>query len=254
MNFSQIIYYFVLFIVGFVWFTLISFLRLPHMRVGVYAIEPKGAVMGVWRKVQGALLIAFVVIMCIMFFFYGLWIIIKKFVPNFPIPFRKILLKIPPFPQFERAGIFAFIHSIIQAIGGKGKFWTRMERLGKAFGLFIARNTEMMMRAMGMGYLMKSGNNMAASGKYADGDTRLPLSREQRLARNNRRRDSPFEAGAYRKADDELQQCLEENLVPITKDMSNVERQIVAQRNNMSRIVCKARTLQTWSRTLTGRT
>lgn len=255
MSFDKVIYYFVLFVVGFIWFTLVSFLRLPHLRVGVYAIEPKGAIMGAWRKIQVFLLIAFAVIMFFMFFMYVIWLIIKKFVPNFPIPFKTILLKIPPFPQLERAGIFAFYHNIMKAIFGKGKFAKRAKLVGKTFADFIARNTEMVMRAIGLGYMFDTFDSKKSNnGKYAQGDTRLAPSREERMARNQKRKDPPFEAGAYRKADDEMQQCLEENTVPITKDMSKMDRQITAQRNAMSRIICKARGIQSWSRTIGGRT
>lgn len=255
MSFDRIIYIFVLFIVGYVWFSLLSLLRFPHLRVFVYAIEPREAVMAFWRRVQFYTWGAFIIIMIFLFFMYVLWIIIKKFIPNFPIPLKMILLKIPPFPQLERAGMFAFIDGLVKAIGGKGKFAKRITLVGKTFGAFVARNTSMMLRAMGIGYLANRIDKPASTGKYADGEARLKKSREETLERNRRRRrDPPFESGAYRKVDDELQQCLEENLVHVTRDMSKMERDLVRQRNGISRIICKARGVQSWSRTLTGRT
>lgn len=257
MGFDKIIYFFVLFLVGFVWFNVVSLLRLPHLRVFVYAIEPKGTVMMVWRKVQAILLLMFAVIVLFFLFMYVLWLIIKKFIPNFPIPLRTILLKIPPFPQLERAGIFAFFHNIMKAIFGKGKFAKRAKLVGKACADFIARNTNMMLRAIGLGTIANRLDKIGAEpkdGKYVPGKAKLEASKEEQMAKNRKkRRDPPFEAGAYRKADDELQQCLEENTVHVTNDMSKSERERVAQRNAINRIICKARGVQSWARTLTGR-
>jgi hypothetical protein len=252
MSFNRLIYLIVLFIVGFVWFNIVSLLRLPHLRVFVYAVEPKSIIIGIWQKIRGYLLIVFGIVFMFLVMMYIIWLIIKKFVPNFPIPFRTILLKIPPFPQLERAGIFAFIGNLGKAAFGRGKFVQRLELLGRTFGMFIARNTQMIMDALGIGYLTKL--PAGAKGRYADGNPNTGPSREDQLARNRKRaRDNPFEPSDARKSDDEYQQCIEENTAPVTEEMSRTEKLVTNQKNSLARIICKTRSLQTWSRTLSGK-
>lgn len=236
-GFNRVIYIIVLFIVGFVWFNIVSLLRFPHLRVFVYALEPKGLILRLWSYVRAGLTFVFGIVMMFLIMMYFIWLLIKKFVPNFPIPFKKILLKIPPFPQLERAGIFAFIGNLFKAIFSRSKLPKRLKLVGKTFADFIRQNTGMILAALGI----KSDFIM----------DQLPPQRKIREPREKKKK-KKYDDSAERKIDDEYQQCLEENTVPITEEMSKTEKETAGFKNTISRTVCQTKKVQSYSRTLSG--
>jgi hypothetical protein len=244
---SKFIYWYVFAFVFFVWFNVISLLRFPHLRVFVYALEPKGLWLGMWNRVRYYSLIAILILSVVLLMFYGLWVLIKTFMPNFPIPLRSIFLAIPPFKQLEKSGMFAFIGGLLKALFGRTKFITKMGRVGKVFADFIARNTDVVLGVLGI-------KKAFTGDAYAEGEAYLPQSEEERKRRNaERQRENVFDKSDDRKMDDELMQCIEENTAHVTEDMSKFERSMVEQRNSVNRILCKARRIQAMTRTLTGK-
>ncbi len=135
-NVLKIILLIIDFIIYFIIFTILRFLILPETQIGVYQFRPKWLFVGVYRFLLGLGLVSFTIFMLLFLVFYVLWLIIKKFIPNFPIPFKMILLALPPFRQLEQTGVFDLISNIIKAIVSKEK----LKKLGQAFEKFIKKN------------------------------------------------------------------------------------------------------------------
>lgn len=234
----------VLFVVAFVYFVIVSQFRLPHLRVFVYALKPQAFWTAIWSVAKSYILIIFGAVCTFCVIMYFIWLIIKKFVPNFPIPFKTILLKIPPLPQLERAGIFALIHGIFSAIFGRGNLMKRLTKVGATFANFIVRNT---------GMLMSAARGATSKVNFYPSKVNVASDREERKRRNKKRRP---ETGGFnsspREVDDEYQQCIEENTIPATPDMTPKEVQQINNKNSRSAVTCKMRTLQTQMRLLTG--
>jgi hypothetical protein len=236
----------VMFIVGYVYFVLLSFLRLPHLKVFAYALPPHDKIIMGWDGLKQALAKLFAAICIALLLLWILWIIIKKFVPNFPIPFKLILLKIPPFPQLERTGIFALMSAIVRLIGGDEKGWKRVGSFFKVVASFIAINTELWLNLVGIQTTPKNKPTPNTDRSSAN----PPMSAEDRKRRNREEAEKqpPFESSEQRQIDDEYQQCLEENTKPVTVDMSNGERRATLASNSFARVACRTRTLQSYMR------
>lgn len=228
----------ILFIVGFVWFNIVSLLRFPHLRVFVYALEPRGLWLGIWNAIRNILIHILGYIILFLVIMYFIWLFIKKVIPNFPIPLKMILLKIPPFPQLEKAGLFTFIGNILKAAFGGGRFAKRLKLVGITFRDFVARNTYRILAALGIKITMP----------ITIGDTTITPAKPEKKRKSKKKK--KFDLDAAQKMDDELVQCLEENLATITPDMSPNEKKVVLAKNVIARTVCKARSIQSWSRTI----
>lgn len=243
----KIIDYMVLFVVGFIWLNVVSLLRFPHLRVFVYALEPRTLYMRVWSQVRAIAIHVLGYILMFVLIMYVIWYITKKFIPNFPLPFKKIILSIPPLPQLDKSGIFRLINRIHMAVLGRGKISKRLKMVGVGIGEFIATGSVRLLQVLGISKLAHKSTYMSQPYEMMKGKEDLRRKNEAR------RKQKPFESAEDRTMDDEYQQCLEENTLQITEDMNKNERQIVSGRNSMTQVMCKVRKLQSYARTLSGK-
>lgn len=217
-------------IVLFVYFIILCQIRLPHLKVFVYALEPHSAFVGGWLRVVVILWIIFAVLMCFIVWMWILWKIINKFVPKKILFFkvRSRILAIPPFPQMERAGLFALCDGLYDAIVARTSFGHRLQMFGSTFANFIRTNTYMVMALIG-------GDDLQDLTSGHVWNVAEPEDTEPEVVRD----ESPFTGSNYSQVDEEYQQCLEENIVPVSPDMSSDERTEASTKNRQAKVTCQ---------------
>lgn len=247
MNISKVIYWLIMFVVGFVYFFIVKYIRLPHLRVFVYAFPP---LIRVWNGVKGSLIQALGWVLMFFLIMYVLWKFIKKFIPNIPIlPLRKILLRIPPLPQLERTGMFKLFDGVYNAIFSKSTKWDeRAMKISQGLAGFLETYSTQLLSMLGLGYLAPSA---PAKGEPLPPP---PPSREEILQRNSSREPAAgHEKSEVRKVDEDFRQCMEENVVPIEPSMSSAELKALNAKNTLARTICKMKYLNSFTQMLSGK-
>lgn len=218
----------VLFIVIYLLVMIGRWFVLPHLKV-FPNIPPSwlwtsivGVILAIFTAIFHYILIALVII-------YILWIIIKKFVPNFPIPFKKILLRLPPFRPLERAGILPLIDDVRKILFSVMPLKDRVEKAGRSIGRFLSRSFGFVLGMAGIKFDGVSSQPSRRRGGAEDDDSAL----------------SPAEALEVQEA---YLQCIEESITPITPEMTTVEKQKLGLRNQQNSVICKLRQLDIQAR------
>lgn len=170
------------------------------------------------------------IIVIIMLCIYVVWKIIKKFVPNFPIPFKKILLKIPPFPQLERARIFALFDGVFGILLGRGTIFHRFVRFGENLADFVTYNGKNIIGEV-KGRVPKVGETTSA-----------PPEEEAEDNKN-----SAFSDAERQMINEQMQQCIEEKVIPITPEMSTSEATSARAANVSANLTCQVAQLQSFA-------
>lgn len=248
MDLRRIVWIAIMFIVGFVYFMIVRFLRLPHLKVFIYALPPHGLFLGIYNTIKGLALQVFGLIFGVFIALTAVNWVLKRI----PI-FGRLLRRIPPLPQLEQFGIFRLIEGLFGAIFSLMSIKDRLIRVAQVFGTYIATNTLQFMNLLGIQQKLTAiqtniRNQTDAVKSMATSVTQSPTqstqSREEMLQRNaNAPRPPIFEPSQYRKMDDEYRQCVEENIVSPAPGTSAIELKGIDSRNTVSRIVCKAKYL-----------
>lgn len=224
----------VVFIVMYMLFMLSRLFILPHLKVGLPALEPAWF----WGMVYGTILAAssflFHFILIFLAIVYVVWVFIRKFVINFPVPFRSILLRLPPFRQLEQAGVLPFIHTIVTTILSKLPFADRLKRVFEATGTFFYNSTLFLVAKLGPKRPPKETNYTSPTEPDEDAEDNMSPEELERLH-------------------DAQQMCLAENTQPISADMSALEKAAVLTKNNSAATICKARQFVLYSKILADR-
>lgn len=249
MNIRRIVWLAVMFVVGFTYFMIVRFVRLPHLKVFIYALPPHGLFVGIYNIIKGILVKVFGLIFGVFIALTGVnWVIGK-----IPIKFiRKLLRKIPPLPILKRFGIFDLIEGMFRVIFSVMPFHRRITEAGKVFGRYIATNTTEFMGLLGVERKLQRIKQSIKDQANALNPVSIITqkeqpSRQELLQRNKNLPDSPlFENSQYRKIDDEYKQCIEENLISPSPDINIAEMQGINARNTVSRIVCKSQYLNSY--------
>lgn len=217
----------VLFIVIYLLVMIGRWFVLPHLKV-----FPNIPPSWLWNSVVGVILAIctaiFHYIVIALVIIYIIWIIIKKFVPNFPIPFKKILLRMPPFRPLERAGILPLIDDVRKILFSVMPLSDRVEKAGRSIGRFLSRSFGFVMGMAGI----KVGGVASPS-------------RRQKVSEEDDSALSPAEELEVQQA---YLQCIEESITPITPEMTTMEKQKLALTNQQNSVICKLRQLDIQSR------
>lgn len=235
----------IMLVVGFIYFFIVKWIRLPHLNVFVYAFPP---LIRVWNNMKGMMIQAVGWILAFFLLMYVIWKVIKLFIPDIPIfPLRKMLLRIPPLPQLEKTGMFKLFDGVYNAIFQKGKWDERSLRIAGGLGGFLETYSDQLLGMMGLGSLAPSVPNKVTLPPP-------PPSREEILQRNrNRQPAAGTEKSEVRKTDEEFRQCMEENVVPVEPDISKLQLQLIEAKNTVSRTICKVKYLNSFVHMLNGK-
>lgn len=249
MDVRKIVWIAIMFIVGFVYFLIVRFIRLPHLKVFIYALPPHGLFVGAYNTIKGLLLQISGIIFGFFIAMTGVNFVLK-YVPVV----GHILRKIPPIPQLEQFGIFALIEGIFGAIFSLLPIKDRILRVLGAFATYIAVNTNEFVNLLGLrqrlAVVQANVRNHSGTVKNAISDN-LPggeKSRQERLERNKKRNqfNPRIQPSQFRKMDDEYRQCVEENIISPTPGLSPNELRGIDSRNVISRTVCKTKYLNSY--------
>jgi hypothetical protein len=251
MDLKRAVWFMILFVVGFTYFMLVRYVRLPHLKVFIYALPPHGLWLGLYNIIKGVLIKIFGWV----FMFFMVCTAIYWLIGKIPFkPIRKLLRKIPPLPILKRFGIFDFIMGLWDVIFSKMPFQNRILQAGKVYGQYIATNTTEFMKLLQLQEKLQSmkqnirnqANSLIPSG-VDTAPTPSEPSRQETMQRNANLPQSPlFRNSEIRKIDDEYRQCLEENTISPGMDASPIELSSINSRNMISRIVCKSRYLNSY--------
>jgi hypothetical protein len=172
---------------------------------------------------------------------YISWVIIRRVIPNFPIPFKSILLGMPPWKPLTDAGILQFIDRLVGIFVSADALDKRAWRAGNAIAQFLLSSYKYLKRFIGF---------KIYGGSEPDPNTRIKQNNKQPpLPKNAVRRSakpSMFEEDETQQVKDEYLQCIEENSVPVYKNMGAETAQAIAK-NQSAVIVCKLNMMKTYS-------
>jgi len=230
----------IVFIFCFAIIRFIKFVLGVKPQIGVRAITgtPGIILTKLWDFITGPIFaIVFAIIVSVTFLIYIIWMIIKKFAPNFPLPLKMILLKIPPFPQLERAGIFALYDGLTRSLRSND----RVINVAKTLGNFLTKSTPIL--------LAELPGNVRPDIHAAAAEEEVVVETPQPTNQN-----SQFSASDKQIINDQMQQCMAENTTQITTDMSPSTAQTTRAMNMQTSIMCQFKQLQTYSNMLSHRT
>jgi hypothetical protein len=186
----------------------------------------------VWRAISIALLSSLLTfVISILLFLWVLWRIIKAVVPNFPIPFKLILLKIPPFPDLERARIFALFDGIFGLMFSRSTLGRRLTNFGYIIKDFLQVNSAMLFNEL----KGKAGGGGVAEPSDAGGGGNFTGAERQLI--NN-----------------QMQQCIKEKSVQVTPDMDKATVAKTNATNLQAKLTCQLDQLKTTSNLLALKT
>ena len=212
------------------------FIILPHLKVGVYALKPYGLWDFLWKVIIKILFKIFSYIIMALHCLWIIWLIIKKYVPNFPIPLKNMLLKIAPFPQLERSGIFYLFGACWGAILSTSPIKDRLTRVGYALADFFTRNMDLAFSTIGLHdtvekiqYATRDKSGAPQPDPYRNPEPPIPPS---------------FTDYENREIDDMYQQCIEENTVIPTEGASKLELKQLEAKNKITQTLCNTKRLQ----------
>lgn len=211
----------------------------PHVKILLSQLPPTTLWHPVARIFFSVLFALFYISMTFLLIMYVIYIIIKRFVPNFPIPLKKILLALTPFYELRVSGVFPLFDAVLGIIFSRDSFGNRLIRLGRAIGMFLASS---------IFYLTpksKSKPKAAApkkppppkEGEFNDNDT----------TENEPDYDETMSLAENKYVQKEFQQCISENYKPINDKMSEEEKTYASVSNATSKIICDIKKLQSYS-------
>lgn len=230
MNFFKLIDLIILFIVIYLLVMVGRWFVLPHLKV-----FPNIPPQWLWTSIVNVIMYIFNAIfhyiLMALLIIYILWIIIKKFVPNFPIPIKKILLRLPPFYPLEKAGVLPLFDNVRKIIFSNMPMSDRVKRAGKAIGNFLAGSTMYVFDKLGVKPPIGAGAqvNSKKKGKKEDEESILTPAEEYEIQES-------------------YLQCIEQSTLPITPEMTDDDKSKLNMRNQQNTLICKINQLQVYSR------
>lgn len=234
MNFFTIINLMIAFLVAYIMFMLMRWFVLPNIRIFPY-IYPQFLWVSLYNLLVNACTQIFAYIIMFILIMYVIWLIVRLFVPNFPIPMKSIILRLPPLYQMQKAGIFGLIDSVRKILVSNDTLVRRFARAGQGISTFLIK---------GSGFL---------KGSLAEIGVPVPSTTTEKPKPFLDDRKSVFSKEQEAKANDEITQCIEENSVPIYPEMTSFEKAKFTFTNSNAGIICKAKSLSSLSNMLSER-
>lgn len=244
MSVMAIIYGIITFCILMFFFNFMRIFIFSHLKVGVFSLQPSGIWLRIWYYFNLVLTVIFIWIVATIFVLWIIWHIIKKYVPNRPIPLRSIFLKIPPFPQLTAARIFSLYDAGWNIFLGKSSFGDRLINYGKEIGQFIAVNTDLALDVIGVKKGVEKIKQLSRE------EASIQPESEAKRGGSVRPPPPPYEKSDEHTIDDQYQQCLEENVIPITEDMEDKDKRAAEVKNTATATTCKIKTFQAYAKLL----
>lgn len=223
-NFQKIINQIIAFCVVVIFLTFARYLVLPHMKVGVPSLPPTEATDNSWQSAMGG---AIQFTGWAILIFLILWIIYKilRMIPIFgPIAIKALSFIFTP---CRRSGIFGLFDMIFGVIFS---FLPLPDRLANIVrGLFdFSKNS--------IGFIINSTADLAPSIDISFNPS-MPKRKDDESSKKITSSDDEYILNQYN-------MCLNENLIPITSEMSENDKSYAISKNQTSRTLCMTKRFQ----------
>lgn len=228
----------ILFIVAYIFFMVARHIVLPHLNIFPY-IPPQILWVTLYNLITYIFTMVFHWILIALIIIYIIWIIIKRFIPNFPIPLKKIFLSLPPFKPLEKAGVLPLIDDVKKIITGGGGLGTRILRAFNAIGKFLSSAATFLVKSV-----VSKGKSSTSEYSHSNTYRNQPNSTSEK----NEGSQGFFNTGEEKQIEDEYQRCIEENTVPIYPDISKTEKLPLMVKNGQASIECRLKMLDAFRR------
>ena len=224
------IHYCIVFVVAFLSLILGGYLVLPSISIFIPGLGLPPLTLAYRAAVQAASSLSGYIIGL----FFALYCVYKILRAIFPVSL--LIGKIPPFRELRQAGIFALFDSLINAVVQRGSMADRLKRVGKGLAGFVMGNFNMIRDTVKQITGYDPSKNRAPPGNTPK---LHPQSTPQDYPENDDQSSSPFSNEEVQQTRDEYQQCLEETLIIVTPDMSNLEVNVADTKNATATILCQ---------------
>jgi hypothetical protein len=220
-------------IVGYILFLIIRTPILPMTRIGPGTLPPVEITLKIWNITLSLLLSLFIWVALIIVIFYVLYKTIKRVLKKtkslIVAIICKVLLNTSPFPQFVKSGLFTLIDKLINIITTRATISGRLVKVGKAIGYFVydASAFELETAKEGAQEMINTGKSNISNTNENDTSSFLTQN-DENLVQN------------------QYDQCIEENIIDISPDLSGVDRTTAIVKNGSMRTICKAKQLQSY--------
>ena len=230
MNFMRMIHLAIVFVVAVLLWTILSFLVLPHIKILIPSLPPQALWAPIYKIVGRVSEYLVVAIMVVFTMLWIIWKIINKVLPK--ILKKMIRWEFSPFKELKRSGIFGLLDALFGAIFSTKSVDKRLKDVGLSIANFVKGSSGMVaeeaIRAMPASARPNQGKGAASIPK-----TNSPP------PSNDPYQPSPLTDDQQTQLDQRYQQCLEENLVTLTSDMSAAERNGNRIKNETAKVNCK---------------
>lgn len=232
------------FIVVYVLWMTLRWLVLPHLRIFPY-IKPQWLWVTMYNIFCYVMNMIFFWIILFLLIVYITWLIIRR-LPNFPIPIKRMLLRMSPWRPLAEAGVLPLIDDIRKIIFSADGFERRLTRTAEAFGNFFDKSFSFLAKLV----RAKANNtpepdNITFNNREDNGLVVKPV-------RKGVNQGTSYEQEEVDQIQDDYLQCLEEGVVPVYDNMGFETAKAIAQ-NQTNSTMCKIQSFTTYSNVLNNR-
>jgi len=223
MDLGKMIRLAIAFVVFVILITIARYAVLPPLKVGIPALPPVQIMdtafqtfMSICQQFMGYIIIVLIII----------WLL-YKIISKIPLIGKIIIKKIPVFSACKNSGIFGLFDNIFGIIFSRATIPDRFMRFGRAVTDFTKSSVT---------YLAKTSNDMLPifDSKSVDKTKPKPV----------KTTDPSFIPSDNDYLQDQLQMCLEENIIQVTPDMTDADKKYVALQNQSTLTLCKTKQLR----------
>jgi len=161
-----------------------------------------------------------------------------------------MLLALTPLYELRVAGIFPLMDTLVDVIFSRLPFSNRVFLFFNGIGNFLAKSIGAFQGQMKALIFRNAPNTSLPSIGYGGSSSSKNKKDEQPSQEvSEEPSDDPDRSPLENEyIDKEYQQCIEENYVPVTPDMSTLEVAMTSLKNNSSSITCNIQKLQSYTR------
>lgn len=229
------------FIVVYLLWMCIRWLVLPHLRIFPY-IQPQWLWVTAYNTFSYVMNMLFFWIILFLIIVYITWLIIRR-LPNFPIPLRRILLRLSPWRPLIKAGVLPLMDNIRKIVWSTDALDKRLTRTAAAFGEFFNKSFSYL-----SGFVKSKSTNQSPPA----GGVQFDVMSDAPPVNDRVKQTVSYEPDEINQIQDEYLQCIEQDSVPVYEG-SGIEIANAMARNQMNRTMCKLQSFTTYSNLLNNR-
>lgn len=223
MNLGKTIQLCIAFIVAVFAFNFISLFILPQIKVGIPSLPPVEIMKTGYSILNSAFIQISGYIILVLLIVWVLYKIIVKI----PLIGKIIIKKVPIFSACKNSGLFGLFDNLLGVIFSRASLPDRFVRLFKGL-IDFSKNS--------IGFLVTTTSDMLPTFNTKSVDKTKPKPKKSS--------DPSFIPSDNDYIQDQLQMCLEENLIEITPDMTDADKKYAKIQNQTTNTTCKTKQLQ----------